>query len=760
MVAFASSAPLTVRRHRPQTFRIKACERPPRDAEQQTSDSTRRTLSRRALLRLVSGAGLVGTSFVMYHEREQLRYISPAALLSELGIRVAPLRAATSGLSGAREFIEKRDKDRDFHIPDFATGDWINSRPLSLNRELEHKVVLLDFFTYCCVNCMHVLPKLAQLERMYDPTKGFAVVGVHSAKFSAERDTQNIAAAVARYDVTHPVLNDEKMAMWGALGVSSWPTLALVGPRGNLLAMWQGEASFDDVAAVVDAALEYYGDTLSRTALPVAPLTGAVKSWLRYPGKLGFGDDASLFVADTANHRVVQLACDDGVSARVLRTLGSGGSGFSDGDSPTFHAPQGVCVSDGVLYVADTGNHAVRAVDLKTGTTTTLGGDGTRGLDYKAGFVGRKQTMASPWDVVVVDRVLYVAMAGTHQLWALPLDAPHAWTVVSGTGRESEMNASDARRATWAQPSGLAYAGKDIVVADSESSSIRAYSLVGEGTRTLAGGDATTAGNLFAFGDRDGRARSAKFQHPLAVAHDVEKNLTYVADSFNHRIKCVDARGVATSIAGDGKPGFRDGAGRGARFWEPAGLALSKDATHLYVADTNNGVVRMIDLQSRVVSTLTIEGATIATNQPMPLIANRARATVSTIDESVSPNAVVSFDIRLPDDSHFTPGATSLYQSACVSASNYEVLRSGSGDITMNDRRGQFTIDLGAAGAKSGDAVEVESILYYCGDADGICRADAQVFQLSLGDDTSKRHVAISRTVVRKQRRAVSFERT
>lgn len=795
MSAFASPVALRIQ---PAQCSFRACKtrmsaKNPEEDERESqplalNDTEKRPaprVSRRTILRLVSGAGALGTLGFTYRMRESLRYMSPAAFLSELGVRPAPLRAATGSSAvtdSTRDFIARRDQARDMLCPDFPSGaDWVNSRPLSLRSELAGKVVLLDFFTYCCVNCMHALPRLAKLERVHggDGARGFAVVGVHSAKFAAERDSANVAAAVSRYGVAHPVINDSTMSLWGALGVSSWPTLALVGPRGNLLAMWTGEAAFDDLDSVVTAALDYYSTDLDRTPLPAAPpvavSSALAQSPLRYPGKLALAPDGTaLYVADSANHRVLELMLEpEGGAARIARVFGTGTAGFDDGTNASFRSPQGVAMATNALYVADTGNHAVRAVDLASGTVRTLGGDGTRGTDYRPARFGRAQPMASPWDLLVSGGNLYVAMAGTHQLWRLPLDAGRdaSWDVLSGTGRESEYNAGDARRAAWAQPSGLSVAGKELFVADSESSTVRAVALDGGGTRTLAGGDGAIADNLFAFGDRDGRGRAARFQHPLAVAHDARRGVTYVADSYNHRIKVVDSRGTATSLCGDGKPGFRDGIARAARFWEPAGLALAPDASSLFVADTNNAAVRVIDLATRAVATLKIIDPARAAEitERGPLVANRARATVSEVEGSVGPSSVLRFDIHLPEATHFTPGATSLFQGSFVRGApgtpgaQYEIVQSGSVSADAKANQGTFSVDLSKATAQasSKDAiVEVESVFYYCGDVDGVCRTDSQVFQFTVDGSGAGREVSIDRTIVPKRRRPVSLDRS
>jgi len=118
---------------------------------------------------------------------------------------------------------------------------WLNTaKPLRLE-ELRGKFVLLDFWTYCCINCMHVIPELKRLEKGY-PTE-LVVIGVHSAKFSNERLTDNIRQAILRYEIGHPVVNDKEMQIWRSYAVRSWPTLVLVDPEGYVIGAYSGEGN-------------------------------------------------------------------------------------------------------------------------------------------------------------------------------------------------------------------------------------------------------------------------------------------------------------------------------------------------------------------------------------------------------------------------------------------------------------------------------------------------------------------------------------
>lgn len=732
-------------------------------------------ISRRQVMQLLNAVlGVVTVAFLV-KMKNQFRLISPQAILSSIGLSRLPSRTAVPIAQAANiqtslhhqkalEYIQKIDAQPAIACPQFPTSaDWIGSRPLSLTKQLKGKVVLLDFFTYCCINCQHVLPKLREMELKYgeDASAGFAVVGVHSAKFSAEKDTQNVAAAVERYDIRHPVINDDNMVMWNEIGVTSWPTLALVGPKGNLIAIWSGERQEQDIDHLVSAALEYYSDDIDHTPLPKPPkripaLANRAPSPLRYPGKLTVSPEGkSIYVSDSGNNRILQV---DLASKQVVRTFGGGEPALLDAADPSqaaFHSPQGLSVWRDVLYVADTESHAVRAVDLLSGRVETIGGNGEQGFDYVAGNVGKAQLLSSPWDVEVVNGVLYVAMAGTHQIWSLVLPEngnnrvySNKWQVFSGSGRELEKNSSLGRTAGWAQPSHLSAASTGAMyVADSESSCVRAIDLDDSKhpTRTIAGGDGLLAENLFAFGDKEGRGARAKFQHPLAVCYDKRKDLVYVADSYNHRIKVVDNTGSAKVFCGNGSPGLLDGAAKQAMFWEPAGLSLSPDGSKLYVSDTNNGVIRVIDTESKNVSTIQISTSKKVSDGGSngKLIPNRRRV-VQVAFDAVNVKSMIKFSIAIPNKSHFTPGTTSRYQVNVKSVG----ISDGEAPLSVMLARGNITQSIGGLGSfmvdlskdniqvDDGKSLEVEAITYYC-TADDVCRTEATVFEASISQSGS-----------------------
>ncbi|HEX8354822.1 MAG TPA: thioredoxin-like domain-containing protein [Pyrinomonadaceae bacterium] len=539
-------------------------------------------------------------------------------LLSAASVCLLLLSAAGGRAQGEKggDGVTAREAGRQagrVRAPELEGGrGWLNTdKPLSL-AGLRGKVVLLDFWTYGCVNCMHVIPDLKRLEEKY-PTE-LVIIGVHSAKFENEKETENIRRIVLRYGVEHPVVNDADFRIWNAYAVRAWPTQVLIDPAGYVVGQAAGEGNYD----VIDRAVgELAADARRRGALDERPLKLALERArvgdlpLAFPGKvLADGRGDRLFVSDSNHNRVVVTRLD----GTLLYTVGSGARGRADGDfaRASFDGPQGLALDGETLYVADTRNHLVRRVDLKARTVETLAGTGEQLRDYRVELDSLPSVpLSSPWDLHVEGGTLYVAMAGPHQIWAVDLKTRRP-RVFAGSGREARLDGARGE-AAFAQPSGLAGDGRTLYVADSESNIIRGVGLGdapaleepksappadhARGVSTLAGGD------LFEFGDRDGVGDEVRLQHPLGLA--LEGGRLFVADTYNHKIKVLDpaTRRVSTFV-GTGKAGQADGE-RG-QFYEPAGLSAARG--RLYVADTNNHAVRVVDLSTRQTSTLVMRG--------------------------------------------------------------------------------------------------------------------------------------------------------
>ncbi|GAB4144068.1 MAG: hypothetical protein Tsb009_15550 [Planctomycetaceae bacterium] len=483
---------------------------------------------------------------------------------------------------------------------------WLNTAGEITLKDLRGKIVLLDFWTYCCINCMHVLPDLKYLEKKY--AKEIVVIGVHSAKFDNEKDSKNIRNAIVRYEIEHPVINDANMKVWQKFGARAWPTLIMIDPEGYYCGYVSGEGNRQLLEVVIEKLIAYHKakKTLDRTPVSFALERKKIKSGpLRYPGKV-LADEKSnrLFISDSNHNRIVMSTLD----GKLIDTIGTGTIGQKDGSyaEASFDHPQGMALDGDTLYVADTENHLIRKIDLKNKTVSTLAGTGKQARRRIPEGKLREIALNSPWALQVVDGILYVCMAGPHQIWAHKLGS-ETIGVYAGSGREDILDGL-LRESALAQPSGITTDGKFLYVADSEGSAIRKIALDPKGkVETIAGASNLPFGrSLFEFGDKDGLGGEARLQHPLGIAY--HKNTLYVADAYNHKIRKIELTpkgGKVTTWIGDGTAGTQLNP---PRLNEPEGVSIA--AGKLFIADTNNHRICVADLKTGKMRELKIKGLT------------------------------------------------------------------------------------------------------------------------------------------------------
>jgi sugar lactone lactonase YvrE len=467
---------------------------------------------------------------------------------------------------------------------------------------LRGKIVVLDFWTYCCINCMHILPYLKTIEEQF--ANEVVVIGIHSGKFDAEHDAENISQAISRYEIAHPVINDPDLVIWNRFGISIWPTLVVIDPEGNLIGPFPGEGARAAVDRAIRQLVKYHRSkgTLSEQPLHFRKAATVSDTPLRFPGKvLADADSDRLYIADSNHNRIVIST----LAGNVLDTVGTGQSGSEDGgfDEAQFFRPQGMALDGASLYVADTENHLIRRVDLTNRRVEKVAGTGRQGTGrLRSRAAAKKTALSSPWDLCYQGGNLYIAMAGTHQIW---IWEPKSDTVrvYAGTAVEDIRDGS-LQSAAFAQPSGLCSNGEWLYVADSEGSSIRAVSLdSSKGVRTLVG-TAGLAQRLFTFGDKDGKNGQALLQHPLGIA--CHEGMLYVADTYNNKIKRVDPlKQTSETLLGS----VRGKSNNPPQFDEPGGLSIAQGK--LYVADTNNHIIRVADLATGQVGTIELQGITL-----------------------------------------------------------------------------------------------------------------------------------------------------
>jgi thiol-disulfide isomerase/thioredoxin len=716
-------------------------------------------------------------------------------------------RAQEASEGGGMGGLQTRGRVR---APELAGGrGWLNTdKPLSL-AALRGKVVLLDFWTYGCVNCMHVIPDLKKLEAKY--ANQLVVIGVHSAKFENEKETENIRRIVLRYELEHPVVNDADFRIWQAYAVRAWPTQFLIDPAGYVVGKAEGEGNY----ATLDREIaRLVVESRKRGELNEQPLKLALERAkvgdlpLAFPGKvLADARGDRLFISDSNHNRVVVTRLD----GTLVATIGTGARGAADGafDRATFHRPQGLALDHGqdlkddVLYVADTENHLVRRVDLKARVVTTVAGTGVQsrvhpGGDGAAATPARATALNSPWDLQLVGRRLYVAMAGPHQIWRLNLTTDTI-SVYAGSGREARADGSR-HASAFAQPSGLATGGSTLYVADAESNVVRAVSLArlagqsaeegdpvipfdAEGdlavipprgevsppdvddtkpvaplnpkpprepeVSTLAGGD------LFEFGDADGAGDAVRLQHPLGVLYVAGAGL-FVADTYNHKIKLLDpATRAVKTVAGTGAPGQADG--DKPSFYEPGGLSVANGK--LYVADTNNHAVRVVDPVTGKTSTLAIRGLqppqTKGATDAASSESSDAVVAAATLSQEIAvepqrlaaAGGTLTINVELPAGYHLNEAAPQRLQVSVVRGAGVlalaggETFARGGKDVKL-----PLNVPLRAAAAGAAE-LRAQLTAYYCReDNTGTCRVKTLVWKVPVrvsADATAPREIKL-----------------
>ena len=590
--------------------------------------------------------------------------------------------------------------------PEFPAGyDWFNvSRPLSMSGDLRGKIVLLDFWTQGCINCIHIIPDLHRLEEEYPDE--VVVIAVHWAKFPSERESEAVREASIRYGRRHPIVNDDQELLRRAYGINAWPTVVAIDPLGRVLGPIAGEGVYERLEPAIGVMADEYGHNGLIDPTPLGELLEiepALPTVLSFPGKV-LADEAGdrLFIADTGRHRVLVAT----LAGELVEVIGTGAEGRTDGGfaEASFRRPQGMALSsDGnTLYIADRENHLIRAADLRAREVSTIAGTGEPVAVFRAGPAAQTK-IASPWDLHLEGDVLYIAGAGRHQLWLMNI-ASGVIDVFAGTGAEG-LDDGHRLAATLSQPSGLAAGYGVLYFTDPEASAVRQVSLgLDSQLDTLVGK------HLFVWGDEVGSFDDTLLQHAIGIEFvpgAQGAGLLYVADTYNHRIKVLDL-GTKTSsvLVGSGTPGLKDGIGTDALLAEPSGLSATADT--LYVADTNNHRIRMLDLATGELSTLALSNLEIATVTMAGVIEDD----VVLLPQQVAPGPVeIVLDLRVPEGYKFnTDGLFEFEWSA------EGTLLSPQGSARYEARGPEMPLRLaGTITADGGSAVlTATAVVFYC----------------------------------------------
>jgi DNA-binding beta-propeller fold protein YncE len=628
------------------------------------------------------------------------------------GIVLVSAGLAACGGSDGSAPLETPDESLSSAVaaPEFPSGHtWFNVRePLTI-AGLRGKMVVLDFWTLGCINCQHIVPDLKRLEEEFGDE--LVVIGVHSGKYDREHDDDSIREAILRLGLEHPVVNDPDFAIWNTYQANAWPTVTVIDPAGNIVGAHPGEGVYDVVQPVLAQLEDEFADQIDTTPIPLDLLAEPISTaFLSFPGAV-LVDEAGgrLFIADSGNNRILVA----GLDGELQSAIGTGAQGLKDGfaDEAEFNQPHGLELSEdgGTLYVADTRNHALRTVDLETGEVETIAGTGTRAFAYPPeGSVAEEEDLASPWGLQLIDATMYIAMAGTHQIWSLDL-AAGTISVFAGSGRE---NIDDGPRlnATLAQPSGLTTDGDFLYWVDPESSSVRKVDLGGDGiVETLVGK------GLFEFGDVDGSPDIALLEHAQGVVY--AEGMLYVADTYNHKIRTVDpVSGEANTFAGTGESGDVDGEAASAQFAEPGGIAYG--GGKLYLADTNNHTIRTIDLAAGEVATLELTNLGVAVSG-----AQGRTIKVSLPSQEVSASTdTIQIKLRAPEGFHLNDLIAS---NLVFSTSDGTVFSAEEDEVTFQVSDPQIELEVPASASEGQAILSAAGEIYYCREGqEAVCLID------------------------------------
>jgi thiol-disulfide isomerase/thioredoxin len=590
-------------------------------------------------------------------------------------------------------------RSSEIQAPDFPTHlEWLNTdRKYSL-KDFKGKIVLLDFWTYCCINCMHVIPDLKKLEEKYPE---LVIVGVHSAKFHNEKIKDNIKQAILRYEIEHPIVIDNDFILWRTYVVNAWPSFVLIDPEGKIIGKTAGEGIFkkiDPVIAELSKEFEKRG-LLNKERIQFKLLQDtALESLLYFPGKItAHSSSRQLFLTDSNHNRII-VATPEG---EIKNIIGSGEKGRNDGDfkNATFFRPQGLVFDPQIncLYLADTENHLIRKIDLSSEQVITILGTGEQGNYTIKGGQGTDVALNSPWDLTILDKFLYITMAGSHQIWRMNLQNYEA-QVYAGSGRE-DITDGPRLNAALAQPSGITTDGENIYFADSEVSAVR--KIENDTVETIIGV------GLFDFGDIDGYYPDARLQHPIGIFY--HHGFLYVADTYNHKIKKVNPKEKkANTYIGTGKKGYRDGSAKNAQLNEPNDITFLDGK--FYIADTNNHLIRIYDPRTNKLSTLQFKNIEALS----PVVAREKKddfqgKRISLPEKVISQNINgINFQLKLAKGYKWTEGAP---HSINIYSENESIVRIPNFSSEKNYFDTSIPIEIVGIGKA---VIRIQAVAYYC----------------------------------------------
>ncbi|WP_242926088.1 thioredoxin-like domain-containing protein [Pontibacter vulgaris] len=446
---------------------------------------------------------------------------------------------------------------------------WLNSGRAWSVKDFKGKIVLLDFWTFGCINCQHIIPDLERLEEEF--TDILVVIGIHSAKFEAEKHNETIRQAILKFGIKHPVVNDADFKLWDQYGIRAWPTIVLIDPNGKVVGQHAGESVYQTVQPHILKMQEEFKDILNREPIRFH-VEARENSVLYFPSKLISDSEGHIYLSDSGHNRILKL----NQQGQILETIGNGAAGFANGSytDASFYEPHGLALHGRILYVADAKNNAIRKVDLDRKQVSTAAGTGELDYYFLDDKLNEPVNPNSPWDLLILENNLYIASAGNHQLLRMDLVTEKVYRF-AGSGREALTNGT-LHEAAFNQPSGLAHKGNILYVADAEASAIRSVNLETGMVLTPLGR------GLFDFGDADGPVDDALLQH--CVGLEIIDTDVYIADTYNGKIKVLDMERHRVWTLADGLSEPNDVLFLGGQLW-----VTSTNSHQLYKIDISTG---------------------------------------------------------------------------------------------------------------------------------------------------------------------------
>ncbi len=409
--------------------------------------------------------------------------------------------------------------------PELSHGlEWINCVPTSLGA-LRGYVTVVAFWSAGSAYSQNLLNDLRQLQLKY--AGALQVIAVHVPKFDAERDSQFVRKTCARLGVGVRVAHDPSFVAWQHYGITAWPTAAVIDSAGVLREFIVGDRQREALEKLVAGLIESDGIKIFEGQAP--PLLAPEPDMpLAYPSGICVSDRL-LYIADTGHHTIVECTRE----GRVMRRIGGGTAEFMDGlgTAAAFRHPRGLALGRDAVYVADTGNHALRRIRIADGDVQTLAGNGRPGqpIDGAPGTgAGRGVSLNQPWALAVSEERVYIALAGCNQIWAYD-HALQRLVHIAGSGALALVD-GDGRESAFAQPAGLALVHAQLYVADSAAAAVRALQTGTGKVQTLVGQ------GPFEFGDAVGSRAETRLQYPMVVAKDPETAHLWILDSYNNAI--------------------------------------------------------------------------------------------------------------------------------------------------------------------------------------------------------------------------------